>query len=154
MIVSEICNRAAGKWGRSWTYLGKVEFHRPDLPRRNGPTGPSAADSMGKVPVLKFDLPHSLPGPSPEGLYPVSAAGCICHGEDSVPLSAPLRPLPPPSSSSLRDNLSPAGPSLCPGVDTPLRGKVHPRCSDRAQVFAFFPENIYLCNTDLQEVLR
>jgi len=35
-----------------------------------------------------------------------------------------LRPLPPYPASSLRENLSPAGPSPCPcpGVDTPFRG--------------------------------
>ena len=52
-------------WGRSRQHLGKVDFHAPDLPHRNAPTVPPDTDFPGKVPNLKFDLPHSPLGPSP-----------------------------------------------------------------------------------------
>ena len=55
-------------WGRSPPCLGKVNFRGQDLPHQNATTVPSDAESPGKVPILKFDLPHSPLGPSPEGL--------------------------------------------------------------------------------------
>ena len=60
-------------WGRSPPCLGKVNFRGQDLPHQNATTVPSDAESPGKVPILKFDLPHSPLGPSPFtlGTFPV-----------------------------------------------------------------------------------
>ena len=53
--------------------LGKVNFRGQDLPHQNATTVPSDAESPGKVPILKFDLPHSPLGPSPFtlGTFPI-----------------------------------------------------------------------------------
>ena len=45
--------------------MGKVEFEGEYLPRIIGGRGHCGAISMGKVSAVKFDLPQTLPGPSP-----------------------------------------------------------------------------------------
>ena len=75
-------------WGRSPPCLGKVNFRGQDLPHQNATTVPSDAESPGKVPILKFDLPQMFLPPSP-----FTHRTCPVHSTGTCPIC--LQDLPP-----------------------------------------------------------
>ncbi len=67
--------------------MGKVEFESGDLPRQIGTRGHCGGISMGKVQGVKFDLPQTMPGPSPAPATP--AARLVPRCQHLLPSSAP-----------------------------------------------------------------